>query len=108
MFGPKDQEPILIPKTPTSKQIDGSDEQGFRDFCSSLGIKNQFSSPRHPKANRQTKVTNWTLIKIIKAWLNNAKGAWSEELPNVLWAYRTTARTPTRETPLDSPMVLRQ
>ena len=24
---------------------------------------------------------------------------WSEELPNVLWAYRTTARTPTGETP---------
>ena len=27
------------------------------------------------------------------------KGAWPEELTNVLWAYRTTARTPTAETP---------
>ena len=27
-----------------------------------------------------------------------AKGAWPEELPNVLWAYRTTTRTPTGET----------
>ena len=27
------------------------------------------------------------------------KGAWPEELPNVLWAYRTTARTLTGETP---------
>ena len=27
------------------------------------------------------------------------KGAWPEELPNILWAYRTIARTPTRETP---------
>ena len=24
------------------------DNQGFRDFCSNLGIKNQFSSPGHP------------------------------------------------------------
>ena len=24
---------------------------------------------------------------------------WVEELPSVLWAYRTTVRTPTRETP---------
>ena len=24
---------------------------------------------------------------------------WSDELPSVLWAYRTTARTPTGETP---------
>ena len=44
-------------------------------------------------------MTNRTLLKIIKTKLDNAKGAWPEELPNVLWAYRTTARTLTRETP---------
>ena len=31
--------------------------------------------------------------------MDDAKGAWPEELPNVLWAYQTTARTPTGETP---------
>ena len=44
-------------------------------------------------------MTNRTLLKIIKTKLDDAKGAWQEELPNVLWAYRTIARTPTRETP---------
>ena len=44
-------------------------------------------------------MTNRTLLKIIKARLDNAKGAWSEESPNVLWAYKTTARTWTGETP---------
>ena len=44
-------------------------------------------------------VTNRTLLKIIKTKLDDAKGAWPEELPNVLWAYKTTARTPTGETP---------
>ena len=44
-------------------------------------------------------MTNRTLLKIIKTRLDDAKGAWPEELPNVLWAYRTTTRTPTRETP---------
>ena len=39
------------------------------------------------------------LLKIIKVRLEVAKGAWPEELPNVLWAYKTTARTLTRETP---------
>ena len=63
-----------------------------------LGIKNQFSSPGHPQANGQTEVTNRTLLKIIKTKLDGAKGAWPEELTNVLWAYRTTARTPTGET----------
>ena len=44
-------------------------------------------------------MTNRTLLKIIKTKLDEAKGAWPEELPNVMWAYRTTARTPIGETP---------
>ena len=44
-------------------------------------------------------MTNPMLLKIIKVRLEVAKGAWPEELPNVLWAYKTTARTPTGETP---------
>ena len=75
------------------------DSQAFRDFCLGLGIKNQFSSPGHPQVNGQTEVTNRTLLKIIKTKMDDAKGAWPEELPNVLWAYRTTAKTPTGETP---------
>ena len=39
------------------------------------------------------------MLKIIKVWLEEAKGAWLKELPNVLWAYKTTVRTPTGETP---------
>ena len=50
------------------------DSQGFKDFYSSLGIKSQFLSLRHPQANGQTEVTNRTLIKIIKARLDDAKG----------------------------------
>ena len=88
-----------IPLTIISDNGRQFDNQGFRDFCSNLGIKNQFSSPGHPQANGQTEVTNWMLLKINKAKLDDAKGAWSEELPNVLWAYRTMARTSTGETP---------
>ena len=42
---------------------------------------------------------NRTFLKIIKTRLEGAKGIWPDELPSVLWAYRTTARTPTGETP---------
>ena len=44
-------------------------------------------------------MTNRSLLKIIKTWLELAKGAWLEELPNVLWAYRMTTRVPTKEMP---------
>ena len=39
------------------------------------------------------------MLKIIKTRLEGVKGVWPDELPGVLWAYRTTVRTPTGETP---------
>ena len=39
------------------------------------------------------------MLKIIKTRLKGAKGIWSDELASVLWAYRTTTRTLTGETP---------
>ena len=64
-----------IPLTIISDNGRQFDNQGFRDFCSGLGIKNQYSSPRHPQANGQTEVTNQTLVRIIKTKLDEAKGA---------------------------------
>ena len=75
------------------------DNSAFRDFCSKLGIKNHYSSLAHPQANGQVEVTNRSLLKIIKTQLEGAKGIWLNKLPSILWAYRTTARTPTGETP---------
>ena len=41
---------------------------------------------------------NRSLLKIIRTRLERAKGIWPEELPSILWAYRTTVRTSTGET----------
>ena len=62
-------------------------------------MKNHYSLPSHPQANGQAEVANRSLLKIIKTRLEGAKGVWLDELPGVLWAYRTTVRTPTGETP---------
>ena len=86
-----------IPRVLVSDNGKQFDNSAFRDFCSELGIKNHYSSPAHSQANGQVEVTNWSLLKIIKTRLEGAKDIWPDELPSVLWAYRTIARTPTGE-----------
>ena len=44
-------------------------------------------------------MTNRTLLSSVKKKLEEAKKLWVEKLPEILWAYRTTVRTPTGETP---------
>ena len=88
-----------IPRVLVSENGRQFDNDCFWDFCSQLGIKNHYSSPTHPQADGQVEVTNRSLLKIIKTRLEGAKGIWPEELPSIVWAYRTTARTPTGETP---------
>ena len=83
-----------IPRVLVSNNGMQFDNDSFKDFCSQLGIKNHYSSPAHSQANEQVEVTNRSLLKIIKIRLKGAKGVWPKELPSVLWAYRTTARTP--------------
>jgi hypothetical protein len=51
----------------------------------------------HPKANGQVEATNKTLLRTLKKKLRKKKGAWVEYIPEVLWSYRTTVRTPTGE-----------
>lgn len=44
------------------------------------------------------KATNKMIVNCLKKRLEGAKGNWVEELPNILWAYRTTPRKSTGET----------
>uniref|UniRef100_A0A2N9J681 Integrase catalytic domain-containing protein n=1 Tax=Fagus sylvatica TaxID=28930 RepID=A0A2N9J681_FAGSY len=71
----------------------------FREFCEQYGIRNHFSTPAYPQANGQAESSNKTLLDGIKKRLEKAKGRWVEELPNILWTYRTTPRCSTGETP---------
>ena len=75
------------------------DSKAFRAFCSDLGIKNRYSTPVYLQSNGQAKSTNKTIVNGLKKRLDGAEGRWAEELPNVLWAYRTTPKRSTGETP---------
>ena len=88
-----------VPRVLVSDNGRQFDNALFKDFCEHFRIQNHYSSPAHPQANGQAEVANLSLLKIIKTRLERVKGVWPDELLSVLWAYRTTARTPTGETP---------
>ncbi|KAI3740511.1 hypothetical protein L2E82_30972 [Cichorium intybus] len=76
-------------------------ENPFRGWCADREIHQRFTSVAHPQANGQTEVSNKTIVNGIKKQLGKAKGNWVEDLPSVLWSYRTTPRTGTQETPFN-------
>ena len=80
----------------SGKQFDNAK---FKDFCAELGIKNYYSCPAHPQSKEQAEVTIRTLKAALKTKLEDLKGKWVEYLPEVLWAYRTTRKSATQETP---------
>ena len=73
--------------------------RAFRNFCRGLGIINRYSTSAYPQSNGQAKAINKTILNGTKRRLDGAKGNWAEELPNVLWAYRTTPHRSTGKTP---------
>ena len=75
------------------------DSKTFRSYCSELGITNRYSTPTYPQGNGQANAVNKVIVNWLKKRLDDAKGKWVEELPHVLWTYRTTPRRSTGETP---------
>ena len=75
------------------------DSKSFRLYYSELGITNRYSTPAYPQGNGQAEAINKAIVNGIKKRLDDAKGKWVEELPHVLWTYRTTLRRSTGKTP---------
>ena len=88
-----------IPKTIVSDNGTQFTTKPFMKYCSELGIRNVYSSPAYPQSNGQAEASNKTVLDGIKKRLEDAKGRWVEELPNVLWTFRTMPQRLTGETP---------
>ena len=81
-----------IPQSIISDNGPQFDSRVYRNFCQQLKIKNLYSIPRYLQSNGLAKDSNKTLLTTLKKRLDSAKDKWVDELPGVLWAYRTTAR----------------
>ena len=75
------------------------DSKSFRRYYCELGITNRYFTPAYPQENGQGETVNKVIVNGLKKRLDDAKGRWVEELPHVLWAYRTTPRRSTGKTP---------
>lgn len=68
-------------------------------LCEYLNIRKHFSTLGYPKSNGQVEAINKIIKHTLKTRLENLKGKRVDELPKVLWAYQTTQRSTTGETP---------
>ena len=66
------------------------DSKAFRRYCCELGIVNRYSTPAYPQGNGQVEAVNKAIVNRLKKTLDDTKGRWVEELPHILWTYRTT------------------
>ncbi|XP_074573491.1 uncharacterized protein LOC141829917 [Curcuma longa] len=71
----------------------------LREWCQGLSILQAFTSVAYPQANGQAEVINREIIKGLEKKLDHEGGSWVDELPSVLWSYRTTPRESTGMTP---------
>ena len=75
------------------------DSKAFWRYCCDLGIKKRYSTPSYPQSNGQAEATNKVIVDGLKKRLEDTKGKWVDELPHILWTYRTTPRRSIGKTP---------
>src|SRR4051812_36142863 len=73
--------------------------KAFKEFCQKLRIDLCFASVAHPQTNGQTESAKKSILSALKKKLDDKKGRWAEEIPSILWSYRTTYKEATGETP---------
>jgi len=76
-------------------------DKKLKDFYKQVGIRHVTSSVEHPRTNGQAEAMNKVIVAELKKRLGEAKGAWVDELPQVLWAYRCTPHGTTEESPFN-------
>nr|GEW46452.1 hypothetical protein [Tanacetum cinerariifolium] len=71
----------------------------FKSLCGRFEIYQMNTAVAHPQANGLVERANRSLMEGIKTRLGKEKSRWVDELPNVLWAHRTSIKQSNGETP---------
>ena len=70
-----------------------------KELCNLLGIKRSQTSAYHPQGNGQTERFNWTLEAMLAKSVDEHQEDWSDHLPILLMAYRTSIHESTKFSP---------
>lgn len=70
-----------------------------KSLMTEFKIFHSLSSPYYLRANGQAKATNKILVSVIYKSCGVEQEDWEEKLPLVLWAYKTTYKVTTGQTP---------
>ncbi|VFQ81979.1 unnamed protein product [Cuscuta campestris] len=90
---------IGVPKQIISNNGTQFEEVEFQDYLKTWGIQHTKVSVAYPQANGQVENVNRMIISGIKKKLLSEGSKWVDELPRILWTYRTTPRRATGDTP---------
>ena len=82
------------PRTVISDEGSHFANKVFAKLMSRYGIKHVMRLAYHPQSNGQAKISNREIKKILDKTVNSNRKDWSIKLDDVLWAYRTTYKTP--------------
>ncbi|XP_019160707.1 PREDICTED: uncharacterized protein LOC109157260 [Ipomoea nil] len=72
--------------------------QYFQNFLATIGTTSIRSSVAYPQGNGQVENANRMILEGLMKKLHSAGRSWADELPYVLWTYRTTPKEATLET----------
>ncbi|XP_020208240.1 uncharacterized protein LOC109793188 [Cajanus cajan] len=89
----------IAPDDPTEAKRLRTQASRYVVIAAGVGIQHKTTSIEHHQTKGQAESANKVILKELKKRLGEAKGAWAEQLPEVLWAYRCTPQSTTQETP---------
>ncbi|XP_026384520.1 uncharacterized protein LOC113280087 [Papaver somniferum] len=87
--------PVLI-VSDNGKKFEG---ENVKMLFNAFKIQSRKSTALYPQSNGQVEGTNKTVSSTLKKKLEGHHKGWCEQIPNVLWSYRTTRRKATRVSP---------
>jgi transposase InsO family protein len=92
-------EEIIFPRFGVPRMVisDGGThfiDRSFHKYLLKHGIRHNIATPYHPQTSGQAEISNKQIKNILQKIVNEMGTKWKDRLPNALWAYRTTYKTP--------------